>query len=220
MFGGVDWVVNIRAGASLRRLEAIEERPLKKSFALGCLTGALLLVVLEVVTFFTGAHWYARLRAKNPDMGLKPPAIPATLDADFSLALETLDGAAFDMAALKGRALFITFWRPNCGACLIELPSLQRLYEMTRDGGVEFAAVAMTDDREEVEVAVAEHELTFPVYVYPGKRPDVFHTGSVPATFLIAPDGKIAFRHAGPAKWDGETTAGFLRSVAAQPPEL
>ncbi len=33
-------------------------------------------------------------------------------------------------------------------------------------------------------------------------------------TFVLSPDGQIAFRHLGLAAWDGEKTVNFLKALA------
>ena len=45
--------------------------------------------------------------------------------------------------------------------------------------------------------------------------PDVFLTDGIPATFLIAPDGRIAASEVGAARWDDPSVVEFLERLAA-----
>ena len=47
----------------------------------------------------------------------------------------TLDGAAFDLASLRGRPVIINFWGPSCVPCRDEFPLLeQKLTQHAADG--------------------------------------------------------------------------------------
>ena len=46
--------------------------------------------------------------------------------------------------------------------------------------------------------------------------PDVFTTDGIPATFVIATDGKIVASEAGPAQWDDPTVVDFLEKLLKQ----
>jgi hypothetical protein len=47
--------------------------------------------------------------------------------------------------------------------------------------------------------------------------PPVFSTEGIPATFLIAPDGRIAAAEVGSAQWDTPEVVRFLEKLAAGP---
>jgi hypothetical protein len=48
-------------------------------------------------------------------------------------------------------------------------------------------------------------------------RPAAFETDGIPATFILSPDGRVAFRHTGAAQWDDETSLAFLKSLLPAP---
>ncbi len=61
--------------------------------------------------------------------------------------------------------------------------------------------------------AFAEREsLDLPLYVAE-ELPSVFDSGTVPATFIIDPAGKVVFQHTGAVKWDGAASQAFLLDV-------
>ena len=57
--------------------------------------------------------------------GTRPDATDiATGSVVPNVAGTTLDGAAFDLAALRGRPVIVNFWKPSCVPCRDEFPLL------------------------------------------------------------------------------------------------
>ncbi len=181
-----------------------------KSFLLGCGTGAVLSVAMLFVAFVGGSRLFRDSIAERMAKRLKAPPIPSDAPVDFDWEIKNLDGAEFDMAAMKGKVVFLTFWSPDCLACLAELPSIQDLYEKMPN--VEFVGISMGDS-EELRDCVEARGITFPVYTLAGERPEMFRAGTVPATFIISPEGKVAFQHLGALNWDDERCVLFLERL-------
>ena len=184
-----------------------------KSFALGFAVGLVFVLLLE----WTGVLVLARLHRKSPQelaTRLAPPPLPSTLDADYALALQTLEGAPFNFASLKGKTVFLGFWNPDCATCQAELPSIQTLYDKVKGDKVAFVLAAVTGSQQEALNVATEYKLTVPLYRVQGSLGSLYKT-SVPSTFVISPEGKIAFKHEGPARWDGEGVVRFILALGA-----
>lgn len=129
----------------------------------------------------------------------------------------TLDGSARikSIADYKGQVVLINLWATWCGPCVIEMPSIQRLYDRYRDQGLKVVAVAVDDPGYEQRILdfVAEHKLTFEIlHEGTGKIEQAFQTQGIPATFLIGRDGRIRKLSLGAADWDSPAN----RAVVAQ----
>ncbi len=129
----------------------------------------------------------------------------------------TLDGTARtkSIADYKGQVVLINLWATWCGPCVIEMPSIQRLYDRYRDAGLKVVAVAVDDPGYEQRILdfVAEHHLTFEIlHEGTGKIEAAFQTQGIPATFLIGRDGRIRKLNLGAADWDSPAN----RAVVAQ----
>jgi peroxiredoxin/outer membrane lipoprotein-sorting protein len=102
---------------------------------------------------------------------------------------------------LKGKkALLVNFWFINCGYCLLELPELATLYKELRAEGLEVVAVNDLDDLPEVRAFLRKTEYPFPVAVDADAtvaKAFRVHDWGHPVTFLIGPDGKIAYTQIG-----------------------
>ncbi|MCC6930880.1 MAG: TlpA family protein disulfide reductase [Gemmatimonadaceae bacterium] len=129
----------------------------------------------------------------------------------------TLDGTAQTrtLADYKGEVLLVNLWATWCGPCVVEMPSIQRLYDRYRDKGLKVVAVAVDDPGYEQRVLdfVAERKLTFEIlHEGTGKIEALFQTQGIPATFLIGRDGRIRKLSLGADDWDSPAN----RAVVAQ----
>lgn len=129
----------------------------------------------------------------------------------------TLDGTARlkSIADYKGEVVLINLWATWCGPCVIEMPSIQRLYDRYRGAGLKVVAVAVDDPgyEDRIHEFVAEHKLTFEIlHDGSGRIEQAFQAQGIPATFLIGRDGRIRKFNLGAADWDSPAN----RAVVAQ----
>src|SRR5919202_4860871 len=61
--------------------------------------------------------------------------------ADF--VVPDLAGRPVQLAALRGKVVFINVWATWCPPCIEEMPTIQRLYERLHDRGVEVLAISI-----------------------------------------------------------------------------
>jgi thiol-disulfide isomerase/thioredoxin len=191
-------------------------------FAFGAVTGFIVLVGgLFVLGLMIQAHM-ARTMSKGAEKGgaaygLPAPEFPGAATAEYNLKLEGLDGAPFDADTLKGKVVFLNFWATWCGPCRAEMPSIQTLYDKAKGQGVVFLAVS-DEKREAIAEFVKKNPYTFPVYRIVGATPEVFRSAAIPTTFILAPDGRVAFKHVGSAQWDTDSTLAFLKTLSPSAP--
>jgi thiol-disulfide isomerase/thioredoxin len=119
---------------------------------------------------------------------------PAT-GGKLEIAFRSLQGQAVDLAALRGKVVFVHFWATTCGPCVRELPALEKMYEKYHPEGLEFIGISLDDDVETVKRFIAQRNTPWPEYCDGGgwqselaKRHGIF---SLPSTFLLDRKGKI-----------------------------
>ena len=158
----------------------------------------------------------ARLRHTTPDKALRlvVPVILAVIAvqgialaadspslAGRGLALTGLDGKRVPLDTLLASGpVVINFWATWCGPCRVELPQLQKVYQEMEGKGVTFAAVSLDRGmkRDVLENFLKGRSIALPVYRdESGSLAKVFGVSAIPATFVLAADGKVAFQSRG-----------------------
>lgn len=134
--------------------------------------------------------------------------------ASYDLALRSLDGEPAHMASFRGRTIFLNLWATWCAPCLAEMPYIQKLYEDVGDEGIVFITISTDDEVEVAERFIDEKGYTFPVYRVDGPMPPLYRSPTLPTTWVISPDGKLATVHAGMANYNTRGFKRFLRSLS------
>jgi len=151
----------------------------------------LILIAVALVALSLGAH---AVEAKKP-----------------VLALKTLDGKPFDLAAERGKWVIVNFWATWCSPCIKEMPDISK-FVASRDDvraiGLAFGGEELSD----VTDFLKAHPVQYPIANVPLETPpkDFGAPKALPTTYLIAPDGSIAKKFTGPI-----TTADLEKAIAA-----
>ena len=121
------------------------------------------------------------------------------------------------MNQFKGKTIFLNLWATWCGPCRIEMPSIQKLYDKVDHDKIAFVMLSLdrAEDKEKVEKFVTDKKHNFPVYRPAGALPELLNVPSIPTTFVITPDGKVASKKVGTANYDTEEFKKFLEDLSA-----
>jgi len=134
--------------------------------------------------------------------------------ASYDLALRSLDGEPAHMESFRGRTIFLNLWATWCAPCLAEMPYIQKLYDDVGDEGVEFIIISTDDELEVARQFITDKGYTFPVYRVDGPMPPLYRSPTLPTTWVISPEGKLATVHAGMANYNTRGFKRFLRSLS------
>lgn len=100
---------------------------------------------------------------------------PDLMDPEKTLALS-------DFA---GKVVVINVWGQWCGPCRAEIGELQRVYEQTRDLGVQFLGIDVRDNNRDAAVDfVTDRNVTFPSIYDPSMRTMIAFGGKYPTTVI------------------------------------
>ena len=136
--------------------------------------------------------------------------------ADFTLP--DMNGEPVQLAALRGRVVFINVWTTWCPPCIEEMPTIQRLYEELHPKGLEVLAINMDAlGRQTVGPFLDKRRLTFPILLDPESQTErLYHTAGIPESFIVDKAGLLVEKIVGPRDWaHPEILALFERLLAA-----
>jgi len=139
--------------------------------------------------------------------------------ASYDLSLVTLDGKPESLESFRGKTIFMNLWATWCAPCLAEMPYIEGLYHDVKDEDIAIVTISTDDEIEVARKFIEAKGYTFPVYRIVGRMPDVYASRSIPTTYVISPEGKMATVHFGMANYNTRGFKSFLRDMSetAQP---
>jgi thiol-disulfide isomerase/thioredoxin len=125
------------------------------------------------------------------------------------LRFKNLDEEMVDLNDLKGKVVVINFWATWCPPCRREMGSLERLYQATKHKNVEMLAVNIGEDMDTVFSFLGQVEPT-PNFqmLFDDDAVSMERWGvmGLPTTYIIRPDGTIAYKAVGGREFDHPDT--------------
>ncbi|MDP8988641.1 MAG: TlpA family protein disulfide reductase [Acidobacteriota bacterium] len=148
------------------------------------------------------ALWTSLLLISGLVVGCSPaPKAQQHLDrkvaANFTLA--DARGAKVALADYKGKVVLLNFWATWCGPCKVEIPWFIEFNKTYKDRGLAVVGVSLDDDGwKSVKPYLAEKKIDYTVVVGNDSVSKSYgDVDSLPTTFIIDQDGRIAFTHTG-----------------------
>lgn len=125
----------------------------------------------------------------------RPPA------ADF--LLPDLLGNSVALADFRGRTVVINFWSSWCPPCVKELPSIQQGADWLARNQGSFITINLGEEPKVVAKFLTKFGLDIPVLL--DQKSEVasrWGVDNLPATFVVDPEGRLAYRALGARQWD------------------
>ena len=122
-----------------------------------------------------------------------------------ALELSDLGGSKHQLSDYRGKVVLVNFWATWCTPCREEMPSIERLKQALK--GRPFVVLAVNVDEPESRVRnfLQQLPLGFTVLMDPGKQATTaWKVRILPASFLIARDGRARYTVTGELDWSNE----------------
>lgn len=123
----------------------------------------------------------------------KKKLIPGMKAFDFSM--KDVSDNTVSLSEFNGKYVLLDFWASWCGPCREEHPNLIRAYEHYQKYNFTILSVSIDTDKQKWTEAIIKDKLLWPqVSDLKGNNSDVYQKygiTSIPANFLIAPDGTV-----------------------------
>jgi cytochrome c biogenesis protein CcmG/thiol:disulfide interchange protein DsbE len=121
--------------------------------------------------------------SSSPDAIAKGGPAPAIVGT-------TLDGAAFDLASLRGRPVLINFWGPSCVPCRDEFPLFKAKLAQHAADGLAIVGVLMYDSPSDAQAFIARYGATWPTVADPNNAINTtYRVAARPQTYFVDRNG-------------------------------
>ena len=170
-----------------------------------------LILMLVVIGFVGFSFLQVDLFAKNEnqelerlfsDMGVLK--IPPDTDP-LEIRLSDPTGRPISLSEFRGKIVFINFWTTWCLACVIEMPSMEKLHQKFKDKNFVMVAINLQESAARVKQFYKEHKLTFTTLLdITGDVGAGLGIRSIPTTFILDKNGRIIGKALGPREWEGK----------------
>jgi peroxiredoxin len=123
------------------------------------------------------------------------PAI-GTMAPDVTLT--SADGKEVSISSFKGKYVLVDFWASWCGPCRRENPNVVKAYNNFKGKNFTILGISLDDDRSKWLAAIEKDQLTWThisdLKGWESMAARTYGVQSIPANFLLGPDGKIIAR--------------------------
>lgn len=149
---------------------------------------------------------------------------------DFTL--KDADGSSVKLSDYRGKVVLLNFWATWCGPCTLEIPWFIEFQQQYKNKGFEVVGVSMDEEGwSVVKPYIAEHKMNYRVLLGDDTVSQLYGgVESLPTSFIIDRDGKIASVHVGLAEKSeyiseiqslvGDKEASFRYSLRSLPAAL
>lgn len=131
--------------------------------------------------------------------------------ADFSLNLINSKGEKLGMEELRGKVIFMNIWATWCPPCIAEMPGINKLYQEIDKDKVVFIMLSVDQNFQEAIDFNKKKDYAFEVYKSDGGMPTMYHTQSIPTTFVIDARGNLVLTHKGMGDYNTKDFKEFLK---------
>lgn len=114
------------------------------------------------------------------------------------------------------KIIIINFWATWCAPCVKELPNFQKLINKSDLSNIKFI-FASAEDEDKIVAFSGNHSDDFNLPLYSFKKGEIsnmFNHSSIPTTYIINTETKIAFQIDGIANWNSKIINNLIKTIS------
>lgn len=175
-------------------------------FLLGCNNGTEKISSTETAASTTGP-------AGSNETTVAPAPAPAVTSSSQlpSFNMKNSLNQVVDLAAFRGKKVFVNLWATWCPPCRAEIPSIEKLAAKTDRSKTEFVMLSLDDNFEKAKTYAANNSMKLPVYYPAANLPQLFVTDGIPMTVIFNEKGEVVFNQVGSADYDTKVFLDLLK---------
>src|ERR1700757_2442319 len=109
-----------------------------------------------------------------------------------SLVVRELDGQTFDLGAVRGKVVIVSFWATWCPPCRAEMPVLDAFYRRYHGQGLEMIGLSADRPHDRSDVVKVMQSFSYPAAMLDDVKSDGFGDPSqLPLTYVVDAQGLI-----------------------------
>jgi peroxiredoxin len=173
-------------------------------------------VVIVLHLFYNGFTAIAGSQQKELDrlfenVGiLKIPHVAQPVE----IQLKDTYGNTVRMSDFRGKVVFLNFWATWCAACVVEMPSMEKLHRRLKDKNFVMVAINVQESDTQVKAFFEKLKLSFTTLLdVNGEVAAGFAVNALPTTFVLDKEGRIVGAAIGPRKWDSRASIALFEHL-------
>ncbi|MES2702417.1 MAG: TlpA disulfide reductase family protein [Bacteroidota bacterium] len=135
----------------------------------------------------------AKQRAGKPQQSVEPGSMAP------DISLPTAEGQTITLSSLRGKYVLVDFWASWCGPCRGENPTVVAAWERFKEKNFAILGVSLDNNKDAWQKAVKDDNLAWTqvsdLKGWSSAAAATYAIQSIPANFLIDPQGKIVGRN-------------------------
>ena len=128
--------------------------------------------------------------------------------------LQDTEGRTHRLSDYRGKPVIVNFWTTWCPPCREEIPSMNRAWHLLEEDDIALLAINMGEDEDTIFIFTADYPADFPMLMdREGAVIAEWPVKGLPTTYVIAPDGTLAYRAIGSREWDDKALLDAVRAL-------
>ena len=118
------------------------------------------------------------------------------------------------MSDFRGKVVFLNFWATWCAACVVEMPSMEKLHRRFKDRDFVMVAINVQESDAQVKAFFEKLKLSFTTLLdVSGEVAIGFAVNALPTTYVLDKEGRLIGAAIGPREWDSRASIALFEHL-------